>query len=353
MFTPALITCCKQTPFNKSPAGQKWFSILRGYLRKFLFPCRKHPTILEQKWANLETDIRKHNLEIVPIQANGYCFLNSVLTCLLQDYSDTLTLEDCITKIVTHLCQNHRKYNAFHQTSCTEYAADQLISDALDFFQNGQFLADVVDLLMQIIVDVLNLELFIYQRNGDLTQVLHFKHPELDRIVRVKFTHDNLYPGGNHYDALVCIIEPQMNLVLISDVASKMAKIPSKYEARNVIDLTLSEITQESLTYDKMKEELESNDQELNMLVGDKTSMISPANLQMPPPNQYLRPDPGQTTSYSGTTESYSHSDETYISTDVTDPEPNSSPASTPSSTPKLECRSPFPRRTSNRHKNP
>ena len=102
-----------------------------------------------------------------------------------------------------------------------------------------------------------------------------------------------------------------------------------------------------------MKEELESNDEELNMLIGDKTSMISPANLQMPPPNQYLRPDPGQETSYSGTTESYSHSDETYISTDVTDPEPNSSPASTPSSTPELERRNPFPRRTSNRHKNP
>ena len=97
MFTPALITCCKQTPFNKSPAGQKWFSIFRGYLRTFLFPCRKHPTILEQKWANLENDIRKHNLEIVPIQANGYCFLYSILTCLLWDYGDTLTLEDCIT----------------------------------------------------------------------------------------------------------------------------------------------------------------------------------------------------------------------------------------------------------------
>ena len=152
---------------------------------------------------------------------------------------------------MTHLCQNHRKYSAFHQTSCTKYAADQLISDALDFFRNGQFLADVVDLLMQITVDALNLELFIYQKNCDLTQVLHFKHPESDRIVHVKITHDNLYPGGNHYDAIVRILEPQMNLVLISDVASKMAKIPSKDEAKNIIDLTLSdeedtEVTQSS-----------------------------------------------------------------------------------------------------------
>ena len=255
------------------------------------------------------------------------------------------------------MCQNHRKYSAFHQTSCTEYAADQLISDALDFFHNGQFLADVVDLIMQITVDVFNLELFIYQRNGDLTQVLHFKHLESDRIVCVKFTHDNLYPGGNHYDAVVHIIESQMNLVLISDVASKMAKIPSKPEANNFIDLTVSdeedtEITHTSLTYDKVKDELESSDEELSMHVEDKTSMISsPYVVPMPPPNKYLRPDPGQETGYSGTTESYSHSDETYVSTDVTDPKPNSSPASTPASTPELECRNPYPRRTSNNHK--
>ena len=259
---------------------------------------------------------------------------------------------------MTHLCQNHSKYSAFHQTLCTEYAADQLISDALDFFCNGQFLADVVDLLRQITVDALNLELFIYPKNGDLTQVLNFKHLESDRIVHVKFTHDNLYPGGNHYDAVVYIQEQQMNLILISDVASKMAKIPSKDEAKNIIDLTLSdeedtEVAHSSLTYDKVKEELESSDEELNMHVEDKNSMISPAYLQMPSLNKYLKPDPGQETSYSGTTESYSHSDETYVSTDVTDSEPNSSPASTPASTPKLQPKNPFPRRTSNRHKTP
>ena len=238
-----------------------------------------------------------------------------------------------------------------------QYAADQLISDALDFFRNGQFLADVVDLLMQITVDALNLELFIYQRNGHLTQVLHFKHAESDRIVRVKFTHDNLYPGGNHYDAVVRLMEPQTNLDLISDVASKMAKIPSKPEGNNFIDLTVSdeedtEITHTSLTYDKVKDELESSDQELSVHVEDKRGNISsPYLVPMPPPNKYLRPDPGQETSYSGTTESYTHSDETYVSTDLTDPEPNSSPASTPASTPELERRNPYPRRNSKRHK--
>ena len=164
---------------------------------------------------------------------------------------------------------------------------------------------------------------FIYQRNVDLTQVLHFKHPESDRIVRVKFTHENLYPGGNHYDAIVRTIEPHMNLVLVSDVASKMAKIPSKVEDKNVIDLTVSdeedtEITHTTMTCAKIKEELESSDDDLRMHIEDRTSIISsPFVVQMPPPNKYLRSDPGQETTYSGTTESYSHSDETYVSTNV------------------------------------
>ena len=75
-----------------------------------------------------------------------------------------------------------------------------------------------------------------------------------------------------------------MNLVLISDVASKMAKISLKDEAKNIIDLTLSdeedtEITQSSLTYYKVKEELESSDEELNIHIEDKNSVISPAYL--------------------------------------------------------------------------
>ena len=135
-----------------------------------------------------------------------------------------------------------------------------------------------------------------------------------------------------------------------------MAKIPSKDEAKNTIDLTISDeedtkISQSSLTCGKMKEELESSGEELNMHIEDKCRIISPAYLQMPPLNKYLKPDPGQETSYSGTNGSYSHSDETYVSTDVTDPEPNSSPVSTPASTSELQQKNPFPRRTSNRHK--
>ena len=41
--------------------------------------------------------------------------------------------------------------------------------------------------------------------------------------------HNNLFPEGNHYDAIVHLIAPQSNLLLISDVASKMEKIVLEY----------------------------------------------------------------------------------------------------------------------------
>ena len=155
--------------------------------------------------------------------------------------------------------------------------------------------------------------------------------------MRLKFTHNNLNPGGNHYDAIVRVSEPQSNLFLISDVASKMEKItpksheidkiPSKAPATAIIDLTLTD-DEESHKPTNIKEEPCNYD----LLIG-----ISSSSSQMPPPSKFLRPDTGHETAYSGSTESYSHSDETYISTD---PDPMSSPSptavSTPASTPEL-----------------
>ena len=277
----------------------------------------------------METDFRKQNLQVVETLPNGYCFLNSVLTCLLRDYGDTLTLEHCITKIVSHLCQNHQLYSAFHESSCTKYAADQLISDALDFFRNGQFLADVVDLLMQITADALLLNLFIYQRNGESIQVLNFKHPEADRIVRVKFTHDDKFPGGNHYDAIVRINTPPHNLQILIEAANRVEKLAPHNTQQDIIDLTISDEEHVTPNSDIINLNVEVK-QELTEISSDEDLLSIHMNENMPPPTTLAKIDQGQETSYSGTTEMYSHSDETYVSSDQTDLEPNSSPASTP-----------------------
>ena len=144
-------------------------------------------------------------MEIHLSEANGYCFLNSVIACLQNDYDQKISFDECVTKILSHLCQNYKKYLDFHPVSTKEILpADKLISDALDFFRTRRFNQDVVDLLMQITVDALHLNMFIYQKSGENIQVLNFKEPESDKIVRVKFTHCNKNSSGNHYDAIIC-----------------------------------------------------------------------------------------------------------------------------------------------------
>ena len=218
--------------------------------------------------------MRKHNLEIVLIEANGYCFLNSVLTCLLRDYGDTLTLEDCITKIVTHLCQNHRKYSAFHQTSCSEYATDQLISDALDFFHNGQFFADVVNLLMQITVDALNLELFIYQEM--VTWRRFFILSMRNQIeLFVSNSHMTIYiPVAIIRMLLFASWNPKRILISYQMLQAKWPKSHQNLRATTSSTWQFLMRTQksptQSVTYDKVKDELESSDEELSMHVEDK-----------------------------------------------------------------------------------
>ena len=144
-------------------------------------------------------------MEVEEIPGNGYCFLNSVVTCLQNDYGDSITIDDLIAKIVSRICTNYRQYTQFHTFADSSLPPpDTLIEDALQFFKYGNYLQDIVDLLMQITADALRLNLFIYQKSGILTQVLHFQHPMADRIVRVRFTHNNLHSEGNHYDSIIC-----------------------------------------------------------------------------------------------------------------------------------------------------
>ena len=211
LLTPASISKGKQTTIYRNPAVTENDLPLWGDWKKIYFSFRLHPTILPIQWDTLPKELHKHNLQISLIEGNGYCFLNSVLTCLYQDYGDTLTLEDCITKSASNLCLNHRNYMAFHHSEKPQYAADKLVADALDFFHTGHFNSDVVDLLLQIKCDVLKLHLFIYQQHDNHVQVLKFTgnnslNPTLihpwERVVRVRFTHNNIHSGGNHYDAI-------------------------------------------------------------------------------------------------------------------------------------------------------
>ena len=82
--------------------------------------------------------------------------------------------------------------------------ADTLIADVIDFFSSLNFNMNVVDLLSQITADVMHLDIIIYQNNNGQIQIYHFTGDDNPTwTVRLKFTHNNLHPQGNHYEAIV------------------------------------------------------------------------------------------------------------------------------------------------------
>ena len=97
---------------------------------------------------------------------------------------------------------------------------------------------------MQITTDALDLDLHIYQNNAGRVQVLNFISQNPKKVVHVKFTHDDQYPLGNHYDAITNV-QPDINIRLLSQVAEtvystqkRASVVSTKVEKEDVIDLT-------------------------------------------------------------------------------------------------------------------
>ena len=97
---------------------------------------------------------------------------------------------------------------------------------------------------MQITTDALDLDLHIYQNNAGCVQVFNFISQNPKKVVHVKFTHDDQYPLGNHYNAITNV-QPDINIRLLSQVAEtvystqkRSSVVSTKAEEEDVIDLT-------------------------------------------------------------------------------------------------------------------
>ena len=108
--------------------------------------------------------------------------------------------------------------------------ADLLIAEAMDFFENRNYMENVVDLLIQVASDAFGLDIYIYQKNDENVLVLKYSGALLCKPVHVKFTHNNIHSQENHYDAILEIKEdPDCNLHLLSDVVLQQ-KLSTAYK---------------------------------------------------------------------------------------------------------------------------
>ena len=146
--------------------------------------------------------------EVSNIPGNGYCFLGAVVEVLNLNYNDPVTKEQLMQKVMKYLCLNYENYTKYHAQGKEDHEptiADTLLADIIDFFADKHYNQNAVDVLMKIVVDVLELDLNIYQNNGGQIQVINFSVDNPKRTVNVKFTHDNANTVGNHYNAITLL----------------------------------------------------------------------------------------------------------------------------------------------------
>ena len=186
------------------------------------------------KWCNLPEYLRQRQRRIHIIKA--------VLKCLEADHGVIVDFKEAIQIITEQLLDHHDKYVEYHITvqhndpRVTD--SNFLISEAMDFFHYRQYTKDVVDLLVQVTADVLGIEIYIYQNhNGNIKQ-LQYKGGPITKPVHLKFTHNDINPPGNHYDAIIkddiiSIYEDEhgANLHMLSAVASKQPKVTAKWKS--------------------------------------------------------------------------------------------------------------------------
>ena len=125
-----------------------------------------------------------------------------------MDHGINLQIQEVKDLIVEQACEFHEKYVEFHASSekeVPEYmsTADNFVTKILNFFRSGQFLGDVVDIVIQVVVDALGLNIFIYQDNNGYLEVLNVCGGALSKDLCVKFMQDNRHSIGNHYEPIV------------------------------------------------------------------------------------------------------------------------------------------------------
>ncbi len=71
--------------------------------------------MLQVPWTvhNVEKYLRKHNKELVKIPGDGFCLLQAVSTCLLQDHNIVVTVEEMKEYLTLYCIDNVDTYTAF------------------------------------------------------------------------------------------------------------------------------------------------------------------------------------------------------------------------------------------------
>ena len=154
------------------------------------------------------------------IAGDGFCFLKAVMMSLYLDHRYVISFRRLKEKITEHLIDNSEKYVDFHGGS-----ADKLVFEATEFFNDGKFTRDVVDILVQATADALKLKMDIYRRSpaGNIQcQVVESELPTMQISLQfvTSSTRNLSYTGANHYNC-ISKVDPTDNFDTSESVTSQ------------------------------------------------------------------------------------------------------------------------------------
>ena len=155
----------------------------------------------------MDAHLSKERKFVSSVIGDGFCFLNSIIKVLKEEHGLNEAVKEAVYLITEEIINHFEKYRDFHVTEDHEDPlvtdADLLVTEAMYFFNSRNFNQNIVDVLVKVTADALGVNLFIYQRNRDKVQVLKYSGGLACKPVYINFTHNNLHPQGNHYEAIL------------------------------------------------------------------------------------------------------------------------------------------------------
>lgn len=185
---------------------------------------------LDIPWKKLPEYLQRFDKEIMRITGNGYCFIQSVLACMKNEFGEDLDQDEVTEKVLDEM-YNHLDYYSQHFVGSKR----DLIKDAELFFYNKCYRLQAVDICIPATANALRINMYIFEKSHDATILL--KHPsrweETNRTIYLCYSRTGSHDHTtDHYDAIVdrhvptCSQGPEENQWRIVSPRKK-SKIPT------------------------------------------------------------------------------------------------------------------------------
>ena len=152
-------------------------------------------------WPELERYLENFDVEVLPTRADGFCFLESMRLCLERDVGKFISREDLVSVIMSEIYERCFEYKDFHNGSI-----ESLIKDAERYLNRGQFILNVVDVVIAAAANALKVNLVLYQKMGEYVGIVNHRCEvmESSTYVYMKYKRNGgNFHGFDHYEPIV------------------------------------------------------------------------------------------------------------------------------------------------------